>query len=174
MPVCQRGAQPHSRRPGDANGRRPAIIAAMTQLHIASRVDAPVGELFDLMANPSTEEQWNPDALEVRRLDDGAIGPGARWQGRYKGVGEMDITLDEYEPPSRLVFSIVGSRMDMHWTFTLAADGPSTSLLTAAADLRPKGALRLLTPLFGPLMRRTFSKRPEQLAAGVRAQRSGG
>jgi uncharacterized protein YndB with AHSA1/START domain len=144
----------------------------MTQLTIASRVDAPVDELFDLMANPSTEEQWNPDALEVHRVDDGAIGPGARWRGRYKGMGDMDITLDEYERPSRLAFSIVGSRMDMHWTFTYTADGASASLLTAVADLRPKGPLRLLTPLFAPMMRRTFSKRPEQLAAGVRAQRA--
>jgi uncharacterized protein YndB with AHSA1/START domain len=146
----------------------------MTQLNIATRVDAPVDELFDLMANPSAEEQWNPDAIEVRRLDDGAIRPGARWKGRYKGMGEMDITLDACERPSRLVFSIVGSRLDMHWTFTFAADGPAASRLTAAADMRPKGALRLLTPLLGPMMRRTFSKRPEQLAAGVRARRAGG
>ena len=146
----------------------------MKQLNMAQRIDAPVGALFDLMADPSTEEQWNPDALTVRRLDDGGVGPGAHWQGRYKGMGEMDITLDEYVRPARLVFSIVGSRMDMHWTFTFAADGPSASLLTAVAELRPKGAMRLLAPLFGPMMRRTFSKRPEQLAAGVRAQSSGG
>jgi hypothetical protein len=62
--------------------------------------------------------------------------------------------------------------MDMHLTFAFAADGPAASRLTTAADLQPKGALRLLAPLFGPMMRRTFSKRPAQLAAGVAAQRA--
>jgi uncharacterized protein YndB with AHSA1/START domain len=143
-----------------------------TRLDIDTRVDAPVDDLFDLMADPETEESWNPDALEVRRLDQGPIGPGAQWQGRYKGMGSMRIVLDEYERPTRLVFSITGDRMDMHWFFTFAADGAATRL-KAAAELRPKGAMRLLSPLFGPMMRRTFSRRPAQLAAGVAAQRAG-
>lgn len=142
-----------------------------TRLDINTKVDAPVDDLFDLMADPETEEHWNPDALEVRRLDQGSIGPGAQWQGRYKGIGTLHITLDEYERPRRLVFSITGNRMDMHWTFTLAPDGTATQLV-AAAELRPKGAMRLLSPLFGPMMRRTFSQRPAQLAAGVAKQRS--
>ena len=143
----------------------------MPTIDINTRIDAPVDELFDLMADPATEERWNPDALEVRRIDNGPIGPEAQWQGRYKGMGSMHITLVEYERPTRLVFAITGSRMDMHWTFTYAPAGTATEL-AAAAQLRPKGAMRLLSPLLGPMMRRTFSKRPAQLAAGVVAQRA--
>ena len=142
-----------------------------TRLDMKVRVNAPVDQLFELMADPETEESWNPDALEVRRIDRGPIGPGAQWQGRYKGIGTVHIKLDEYEPPSRLVFSITGSRMDMHWAFRLAPDGAATQL-GAAAELRPKGAMRLLSPLMGPMMRRTFSQRPDQLAAGVAARSS--
>ena len=140
-----------------------------TRLNIDTSVAAPIEDLFDLMADPCTEEDWNPDALEVRRLDDGPIGPGARWQGRYKGMGDMQVTLDEYERPTRLVFSITGSRMDMRWTFNYAP-GESATRLTAAGELTPKGAMRLLSPLLGPMMRHTFAKRPAQLAAGVAAQ----
>jgi hypothetical protein len=43
--------------------------------------------------------------------------------------------------------------------------------LHASADLTPKGAMRLLTPVFGTMMRRTFSRRPAQLEAGVAARR---
>src|SRR5437588_11189828 len=77
-----------------------------TRLDMKVRVNAPVDELFELMADPETEESWNPDALEVRRIDRGPIGPGAQWQGRYKRIGTMHIKLDEYEHPNRLVFSI--------------------------------------------------------------------
>jgi uncharacterized protein YndB with AHSA1/START domain len=143
-----------------------------TRLDFNPLVDAPVEELFDLMADPETEVDWNPDAIDVRRIDQGAVGPGAEWQGRYKGMGSLRIKLDEHERPHRLAFSIEGDRMDMHWTFTFAPDGTGTRL-EAEAELQPKGAMRLMTPLFGPMMRRTFAKRPAQLAAGIAARRSG-
>lgn len=111
-----------------------------TRLDIDTRVDAPAEELFDLMADPETEVGWNPDALDVRRIGAGPVGPGAEWQGRYKGMGSMRIRLDEYERPRRLVFSITGDRMDMHWAFTFTPDAGATRL-AAAAELRPKGAM---------------------------------
>jgi uncharacterized protein YndB with AHSA1/START domain len=141
------------------------------RLDINARVDAPIEELFDLMADPETEVDWNPDAVEVQRIDQGAIGPGAEWRGRYKGMGSMRIKLDEYQRPHRLAFSIDGDRMDMHWTFTFAPEAAATRL-GAEAQLQPKGAMRLMSPLLGPMMRRTFSKRPAQLAAGIAARRS--
>src|SRR3989442_1383189 len=65
--------------------RSPEQPGMPTRLDINTRVDAPIEELFDLMADPETEVDWNPDAIEVRRIDQGAIGPGAEWQGRYRG-----------------------------------------------------------------------------------------
>jgi uncharacterized protein YndB with AHSA1/START domain len=141
------------------------------RLEFNPRVDAPVDELFDLMADPEKEVDWNPDAIDIRRVDDGPLGPGARWRGRYKGMGTMDIRLDEYERPARLVFSITGNRMDMRWTFTFAPEDRATQL-SAKAELQSTGAMRLMSPLLGPMMRRTFAKRPAQLAAGVAARRS--
>ncbi len=142
-----------------------------TRLDINVRVDAPVEDLFDLMADPATEVDWNPDAIEVQRVGQRALGPGAEWQGRYKGMGSMRIKLDEYQRPQRLVFSISGNRMDMHWAFAFVPDGAGTQL-TAVAELQLKGVMRLMTPLLRPMMRRTFSRRPAQLAAGVAARRS--
>jgi hypothetical protein len=139
-----------------------------TRIDIDTTVEAPAGALFDLMADPSLEERWNPDARQVTRLDDGPLGPGAQWVGQYKGMGEMNITLERWERPSTLAFAIVGNRMDMHWVFEFEPDGEATRL-RAEADLRPKGAMRILTPVFGPMMRRTFARRPAQLAAGVEA-----
>jgi hypothetical protein len=99
------------------------------------------------------------------------LGPGAQWFGEYKGMGEMTVTLERYERPSVLAFAIVGNRMDMHWTFTFEPEGQATRM-RADAQLQPKGAMRILTPLFGPMMRRTFAQRPAQLAEGVKAVRT--
>ena len=128
-------------------------------------MDAPVEPLFDLLADPETENDWNPEAIEVRRVAEN------RWRGRYKGIGEMDIVLDDAVRPERLHFTITGSRLDMDWSFTLAPDGDGTRL-HVDADMEPKGAMRIAGPLLGPVMGQTFKKRPQQLAAGVAARRA--
>jgi len=134
---------------------------------VTMRIDAPVDDLFDLMADPATEESWNPNALEVRRIGQGPVGPGAEWQGRYNGMGSMRITLDGCERPTRLVFSISGSRMDMRWVFAFTPDGTGTRLV-AEAELRPRGAMRLRSPLLVSLMRRTLRPAPRAARSGRR------
>jgi uncharacterized protein YndB with AHSA1/START domain len=142
-----------------------------TQLSLTMDLDEPPEAIFDLMADCGTEPVWNPDALEVKRIDEGPIGPGAEWDGRYKGMGTMRIRLDEYERPSHLRFSITGNRMDMRWTFDFSSPAESTTRVDAHAEIQPKGPMRLMGPLMGPMMKRTFSKRPAQLASGVAATR---
>jgi uncharacterized protein YndB with AHSA1/START domain len=139
------------------------------RMDIERSVNAPREALFDLMADPATEPDWNPDAIEVHRTDDGPIGAGARWTGRYRGLGTLEIHLEGYERPERLVFALSGSRMDMRWTFGFRADGETTRL-TAQAELHPKGALKLASPWMGIVMRRTFDQRPAQLEAAVAAR----
>jgi uncharacterized protein YndB with AHSA1/START domain len=138
-----------------------------TRIELTGTVDAPADELFDLLSNPELETGWNPDVIEVRRLDDGPVAPGARWEGRYKGMGLMRIRLDELQRPGRLVFTIDGDRLDMRFAFNLSPEGERTRMRTDA-QVTPKGAMRLIGPLMGPMMRRTMAKRPEQMAAGVR------
>ena len=135
------------------------------------RVEAPPEELFDLLADPENEVQWNPDVLEIRRVDDGPVGVGSRWRGRYRGIGTMEITLSECERPQRLAFATKGSRMDMDFHFAFAPADTATEL-ASHAEIRPKGALRLMAPLMGPMMRRTFSQRPAQMAEGVAKRRA--
>src|SRR3954465_5467317 len=83
-----------------------------TRLDLTMDLDEPVEAVFDLMADCSNEPVWNPDALEVTRVDDGPVAAGAEWDGRYKGMGTMRIRLDEYERPKRLRFTTIGDKLD--------------------------------------------------------------
>jgi uncharacterized protein YndB with AHSA1/START domain len=140
-----------------------------TELDLELDLDEPREAAFDLMADCSNEAQWNPDVLEVTRVDDRPLAVGAEWDARYKGMGTMRIRLDEYERPARLTFTTTGDKMDMRWTFDYSSPAPSRTHVDAHAVIEPKGAMKLMSPLMGPMMRRTFSKRPAQLAAGLRA-----
>jgi uncharacterized protein YndB with AHSA1/START domain len=142
-----------------------------SRLNLTIDIDEPAEAVFDLMADCGNEPAWNPDALEVKRIDAGPLAPGAEWVGRYKGMGKMRIRLDEYERPKRLKFSITGDRMDMRWTFDYSSPAGSKTHVDAQAEIQAKGPMRLMGPLMGPMIKRTFSKRPAQLASGVAATR---
>jgi hypothetical protein len=139
---------------------------------IHMHLDARVDEAFDFMADVGNELAWNPDVKSVRRLDDGPVAAGTEWEGVYRGMGSMRVRLDEYDPLRRLVFSTTGSRMDMRFSFDFAVGAErATTDVTANADITPRGATKLAGPLLGVMMRRTMSKRPEQISAGLRAAR---
>ena len=135
-------------------------------------IDAPVPEVFDLLADVANEPSWHPDVIEVRRLDAGPLGRGAEWQARYRGIGKMLVRLEQYEPVERLAFSTDGPRMAMHLAFDFAPRGSKCRVM-AQGEIQPKGAMRLLSPLIGPMMRRTFAQRPAQVAAGVQVLKEG-
>ena len=140
-----------------------------TRLDLALDVDEPTEAVFDLMADVANEPLWNPDALDVKRLDDGPLAVGAEWEGRYKGMGTMRVRLEEYERPTRIKFVTTGNKMDMRWTFDYSSPAPSKTHVDAHADIQPKGPMRLMGPLMGTMIKRTFAKRPAQLAAGMAA-----
>ena len=140
-----------------------------SELNLTFEVDEPREAVFDLMADCSNEAQWNPDVLEVKRIDDGPLAVGAEWDGRYKGMGTMRIRLDEYERPERIKLTTTGNKMDMQWTFEYSSPAATKTHVDVHAVVAPKGAMKLMSPFMGPMMRRTFSKRPAQLTAGLKA-----
>jgi uncharacterized protein YndB with AHSA1/START domain len=141
-----------------------------TLLKYDMTIDATVQEVFGLLADVANEPNWHPDVIEVRRIDAGPLGTGAEWQARYRGIGEMLVRLEEYEPYERLAFSTAGPRMEMRLAFDFAPRG-SKSQVKAQGELQPKGAMRLLSPLIGPMIRRTFAERPAQITAGINDNR---
>jgi uncharacterized protein YndB with AHSA1/START domain len=141
-----------------------------TLLKYEMTIDASVREIFNLLADVANEPIWHPDVIEVRRLTAGSLGRGSQWQARYRGIGEMAVRLEEYEPYTRLAFSTTGPRMDMRLAFDFAPDGPR-SRVEAEGELQPKGAMKLLSPLIGPMIRRTFAERPAQITAGINDNR---
>jgi hypothetical protein len=134
-------------------------------------VHAEAGPLCEFMSNPENERLWNPDMIEIRRLDDGPVAAGAGWEARYKFVDLDRIRLEAYDPPSRLAIAAAGERMNMSFvfTFTPAADG---TRVDAHCEMHPKGMMRLIAPLMMPMIKRQFAKRPAQLQRGLAAARS--
>jgi hypothetical protein len=130
--------------------------------------DHPPEQLFDMMADIRNEPKWQQDVRSVEKVTDGPVGQGTRFRASYKGLGDMDVEITEYDRPARLGFGCTGSRMDMDVFFTFAPDGEG-SKIGGQIDTRLKGFSKALSPLFPMMMKKEMAKRPAQMQAGLDA-----
>jgi hypothetical protein len=74
----------------------------------------------------------------------------------------MRVEVTEYDRPRRLGFRASGRPVAMDVTFLFAPSGDGTEMsVEITASLR--GAAKLLTPVFGAMLRREMGKRPAQI-----------
>lgn len=79
------------------------------------------------------------------------IGVGTRFRARMGRAGtRMLVELTEFDRPHRLGSRTTSSMMQTSGALTFAADGEGT-LMSWGWQVRPKGWMRMLGPLFGPL-----------------------
>jgi carbon monoxide dehydrogenase subunit G len=115
------------------------------------RIAAPVGQVFDTVADSRNEPSFNPAMTGVELLTSPPIGLGTRFRARMGKAGmEMLVELTEFERPHRLGSRTTSSMMETSGTLAFAADGEDT-VMSWDWQVRPKGWLRMLGPLSGPL-----------------------
>lgn len=137
------------------------------------RIAAPVEQVFDTVADSRNEPSFNPAMTEVELLTSPPVGPGARFRARMGKAGmEMLVELTDYERPHRLGSRTTSSMMETAGTLSFAADNEGT-VMTWNWQVRPKGWLRMLGPLFAPLggrmERRIWTGLKHQLEADANA-----
>ena len=117
----------------------------------------PIEDVFDYLADFSNVRDWDPSALESRSLNGGGVAEGSRYAVTSRFLGrEVPITYEvtEIERPARVALrgendSVVS--LDT-MSFRKLPDGGTE--VTYDADLRLKGARRLLDPVLGLSFRR--------------------
>ena len=134
------------------------------------RIAAPVERVFDTAADSRNEPSFNPAMTGVELLTPPPIGLGTRFHARMGKAGmEMLVELTEFERPHRLGSRTTSSMMQTSGTLTFAADGEAT-LMSWDWQVRPKGWLRMLGPLSGPL----GSRMERRIWTGLKHQLEGG
>ncbi len=123
----------------------------MAQVTGQIRIAAPVGQVFDTVADSRNEPSFNPAMTGVELLTPPPVGPGTRFRARMGKAGmEMLIELTGFDRPHRLGSRTTSSMMETSGTLTFAADGQGT-VMSWDWQVRPKGWLRMLGPLSRPL-----------------------
>jgi carbon monoxide dehydrogenase subunit G len=123
----------------------------MAKIEGEIQIDRPAEEVFDFVADSRNEPQYNPAMASVELLTPLPIGRGTRFRARMGKAGTvMLVELTEFDRPHRLGSRTTSSMMQTSGTLTFAADGEGTDM-SWDWQVHPKGWMRMLGPLFGPL-----------------------
>ncbi len=121
--------------------------------HIAGqvRIAAPVEQVFDTVADTRNEPSYNPAMADAELLTAPPIGQGTRFRARMgRARMELLVELTDFDRPHRLGSRTTSAMMDTSGGLTLTEEGDGT-LMAWDWQVRPKGWLRALGPLVGPL-----------------------
>ena len=120
------------------------------QLQSEQVIGRPPEEVFDHLADACNEVHWNAWARRVEKLSDGPVGLGTRFRADIQNMGQVEFELADYERPSRLQqHALLGSGESWH-TYMLEAV-PGGTRVRQQARVEPRGVMRLMAPLMGPL-----------------------
>ena len=117
------------------------------QIHI----DAPPERVFDTVADSRNEPLFNPEMRDVAVLTPLPIGAGTQFLARMgKRRTEMRVEIVDFDRPHRLRSRSTSSMMATSGTLTFSPSRGGT-VMAWNWQVQPKGWLRALGPLFGPI-----------------------
>jgi hypothetical protein len=125
-------------------------------------IACPPERVFDTLADLRNDLEWNSRFSTAELLGGEPIGEGSNF-AIVNGGSPYDATLTTYERPRRLVVEARGNP-DLTITYKLTPAGEGTDL-ESEFDFRPRGFLKVLFPLLGPVIRRDVPKQYASLKA---------
>lgn len=138
----------------------------MTVLRRTLDVAKPLDEVFAFVGDFSNTAAWDPGVAMARRVTDGPIGVGTRYdlEVRFNDrVRPMTYTVTAWEPGRRVVLEGTGSTVTATDEIGFEAT-PTGTRIHYSADIRLRGPLRILEPLMG----RRFRALADDAMAGMR------
>ncbi len=139
----------------------------MVHAHKTLSSTKPPQEVFDYLADFANTAQWDPGITAARRLDDGPIGVGNRFEIDASFFGRTITMLYQttlFEPPERFVVRGESSSIVSVDAITVEPQG-SGSLITYDAELTLRGALEA----FDPALALGFNKVANKALLGLSA-----
>ena len=133
-------------------------------------------EVFDVIGTHVNENhpRWEPEVLEIRPLQAGPVKVGYRAVMVRKDWGKVHETtyeITDFQPDRRIAFLTLDGPLDFQLAFEVAP-APTGTELTIRVNARPKGAMRLMGPLFSVVNRRTSNRLADNMV-GVVESRTG-
>jgi uncharacterized protein YndB with AHSA1/START domain len=112
-------------------------------------INAPVDEVFDMVADERNEPRYNPRIVRAEKVSEGPVGRGARFVAEPKSIGakgKMTLEVLAYDRPHRLHNVVRSSYMHADGTLTFEEVDGGTRLKWDW-DMGLVGPMRVLSPV---------------------------
>ncbi|MEO6577474.1 MAG: SRPBCC family protein [Candidatus Limnocylindria bacterium] len=126
----------------------------------------PMDEAFAYIADFANSAEWDPGVETAERMNDGAVGVGARYRLTVVMGGRtapMEYEITRHEPSDRVVLDGSGSGVTAVDDIGFAAT-PDGTVIDYTATIQLGGLLRLVQPFMG----KTFAGIGERAADGMK------
>jgi uncharacterized protein YndB with AHSA1/START domain len=115
------------------------------------KIDRPIEEVFDFLADGENDPKFSPRVLEIRKTTDGPPGVGTVYASTVKDAGmktKREFELTEFERPTRIRWAERSKNLitASEGGYDLAPDGDGTRV-TIHNVLEGHGPGKLLAPL---------------------------
>lgn len=134
------------------------------------RINRPLEEVFDYTSDFANIEQWDPGVVRSRRLGEGRVGVGTKFEVEAKfgrGTTAMVYEITAYEPHKRVVLEGRGEKLNAIDDIRFRRDG-DTTVVDYTADLDFHGLVGLVEPLMRPILKGVGKRALDGLAATLR------
>jgi uncharacterized protein YndB with AHSA1/START domain len=126
----------------------------MMQAHHDVRIDRPINEVFDYLADGAHNPDWQPLVVRTERVGE-SLGVGTLFTQRVRHplgyTVPADYRITSYEAPRRLTLTVTsGGPIRPTLTYSLTADGEAT-LVRCTIEHRPHGVARIAAPVLALL-----------------------
>ncbi len=144
---------------------------------MSQTIRSPVERVFETAVRLDEFPTWSPRNPSARKLTDGEIGAGTRFEMGIKGFGKITNELREFEPNRRVVVAPITRMLSggHRWLFTDLGDG--TTRIDHELELDAQGVFRPLQAILRASGKKTvmvtaaaLARHLEDAAANVAAQ----
>ena len=127
------------------------------KINLSITINQPSAVVFDQIADARNEAKWNSTLTNYKLTSTGPIAQGSTFSYENRG-NTFTSTLSEYDKPNSLSFDVTGKPMDIHAHVTFAPVSPQVTTVTSVYKFMPKGIMKVMLPLFGPILKSAFAK----------------
>jgi uncharacterized protein YndB with AHSA1/START domain len=119
-------------------------------------IGAPAEDVFAFVTDFRHSPEWQDTALEIRKVTEGPVRVGSRFEGSREVMGrKMEVAVEfvEYDPPHSASWTLGSGSMPGQASYHLAST-PAGTRVTNRIELHPSGIIRLANPLIAAAIRR--------------------
>ena len=119
-------------------------------------INRPVEGVFDFVADERNELRYNPRMVRAELISEGPIGVGTRFRAELRTMGRtvpMTVEFTAYERPWRVGSLTSSAMMETEGALTFESI-PGGTRMRWSWNVRPRGLLRLMSPIVGAVGRR--------------------